>query len=276
MIVSSLLNLGCGKRYHKDWTNVDFISNNDNVVAANLLKGIPFPDCSYDVVYHSHLLEHLPKENSLKFVKECFRVLKPGGIIRIVVPDFENMVNEYIRVLNCLDNKSEIEEANYEWILLEILDQMVRTRSGGEMITYLAQEQVINESYVYSRVGDEMKELREILIDKNDSEKRGVKWFFRFGGKLTIQKILIKIKKNIPIDEFKVGSFRLGGEVHQWMYDRYSLKKLLRKSGFENIETMGASKSNIINWNWYELDIKDGVVHKPNSLFVEASKPFQL
>jgi SAM-dependent methyltransferase len=257
MIVSSLLNLGCGKRYHKDWTNVDFISNNDNVVAANLLKGIPFPDCSYDVVYHSHLLEHLPKENSLKFVKECFRVLKPGGIIRIVVPDFENMVNEYIRVLNCLDNKSEIEEANYEWILLEILDQMVRTRSGGEMITYLAQEQVINESYVYSRVGDEMKELREILIDKNDSEKRGVKWFFRF-------------------DEFKVGSFRLGGEVHQWMYDRYSLKKLLRKSGFENIETMGASKSNIINWNWYELDIKDGVVHKPNSLFVEASKPFQL
>jgi predicted SAM-dependent methyltransferase len=53
--MTKLLNLGCGKRFHKDWVNLDFVSNNPSVSAHNLLNGIPFENDAFDVVYHSHV-----------------------------------------------------------------------------------------------------------------------------------------------------------------------------------------------------------------------------
>jgi SAM-dependent methyltransferase len=51
--------------------------------------GIPLPDESVDFSYSSHLLEHLYKEHGAHLVQECFRTLRKGGRIRIVVPDLE-------------------------------------------------------------------------------------------------------------------------------------------------------------------------------------------
>ncbi len=56
-------------------------------------QGIPFPDRSFDVVYHSHVLEHLSKSEASKFLKECSRVLRPQGVLRVVVPDLEEIAN---------------------------------------------------------------------------------------------------------------------------------------------------------------------------------------
>src|SRR5687767_3201991 len=94
------LNLGCGDRYISDWTNVDFVSQGKGVIAHNLIEGIPFPDNSFDVVYHSHVLEHFTKQRGFLFIKECYRVLKPNGILRIVVPDLEEIVREYFKSLS--------------------------------------------------------------------------------------------------------------------------------------------------------------------------------
>ena len=62
----------------------------------------------------------------------------------------------------------------------------------------------------------------------------------------------------------------MGGEVHYWIYDFYSLKKLLKEAGFKDIRKVTPSKSRIPYWNKYELDIIDGQICDPNSLFVEA------
>jgi predicted SAM-dependent methyltransferase len=83
------LNLGCGSRFHPTWTNLDAISSNAAVRACDLNKGIPFPDNSFQVVYHSHVLEHFPKDKAFELMQECRRVLETGGVIRVAVPALE-------------------------------------------------------------------------------------------------------------------------------------------------------------------------------------------
>ena len=61
----------------------------ENILVHDLSTGIPFDDDTVDVVYHSHVLEHLDRDVARKFLLEVKRVLRPGGIHRIVVPDFE-------------------------------------------------------------------------------------------------------------------------------------------------------------------------------------------
>jgi len=91
-----MLNLGCGNRWHKDWINLDFHPNNEFVQKHNLYEPLPFEDGSVDVVYSSHVLEHFPKSFAPKFIQECYRVLKQGGIFRVVVPDLEQIVRNYL------------------------------------------------------------------------------------------------------------------------------------------------------------------------------------
>jgi hypothetical protein len=57
------------------------------------------------------------------------------------------------------------------------------------------------------------------------------------------------------------------------MYDRYSVTKLLESAGFVAVKVCSASESRIYDFNKYSLDMVDDIVRKPDSLFVEASKP---
>ena len=62
----------------------------------DLVRGIPAADGSLEVVYHSHLLEHLTHAEAIPFIAECFRVLQPGGLLRIVVPDLKKWAQHYL------------------------------------------------------------------------------------------------------------------------------------------------------------------------------------
>jgi len=267
-----LLNLGCGKRYHKDWVNVDFYSDDKTIISTNLLNGIPFPDSTFDVVYHSHILEHFPKSEALNFMKECYRVLKPGGTIRVVVPDLERIVNEYTRLMAGLKSGKKELDADYDWILLQLFDQMARNVTGGEEKKYLSQKHVPNEEYVYAQMGDSFRELRQFLFNQNYGVQPKKSIFKR---KITLTKLINFVKSHVPIKEYRIGNFRLNGETHQWMYDSYSLNRLLLNAGFENTEVAQANTSRVANWNSFELDFKNGVVYKPDSLFMEATKPYK-
>ena len=72
----------------------------------------------------------------------------------------------------------------------------------------------------------------------------------------------------------KIGYFRLSGEVHQWMYDSYSLGKLIQSAGFIYPVEKTAFDSLIPEWNLFHLDaLPDGTVRKPDSFYMEALKP---
>ncbi len=68
----------------------------ENILVHDLSKGIPFDDASVDVVYHSHVLEHLDRDIVNGFLLEVKRVLRTGGIHRIVVPDLEFACRNYL------------------------------------------------------------------------------------------------------------------------------------------------------------------------------------
>ena len=148
------LNIGCGSKYHPAWVNIDMRSHSPHVQACNLLDGIPFSSGRFDVVYHSQVLEHFPKNEATAFLLECFRVLTPGGTLRVVVPDLESIAREYLSHLrDCLENPSARTEANYDWIMLEMYDQTVRNYSGGSMADFLKAPEIVNEDYIVPRIG---------------------------------------------------------------------------------------------------------------------------
>ena len=69
------------------------------------------------------------------------------------------------------------------------------------------------------------------------------------------------------------GLFRNGGEVHQWMYDRFSLPRVLRRAGFASVGKRLAGESDIPGFAGFELEIIHGRERKPDSLYVEGRKP---
>jgi len=82
------LHLGCGKRnFGKDWVHVDG-SNYEHIQHHNITK-FDFEDNTVDMIYASHVFEYFDRDEAKEVLKEWLRVLKPKGILRLAVPDFE-------------------------------------------------------------------------------------------------------------------------------------------------------------------------------------------
>jgi SAM-dependent methyltransferase len=101
----------------------------DNILVYNLSKGIPFPDNSIDVAYHSHMLEHLDRERARRFLIEIRRVLKPDGLLRIVVLDLEEAARQYLaHVAVC--ERDAVETGRHDTYIAAMIEQLARRESG--------------------------------------------------------------------------------------------------------------------------------------------------
>jgi predicted SAM-dependent methyltransferase len=285
-VTSTKLNLGCGGRFCDGWVNVDFTSTGPGVIATNLRKGISFLNESFDVVYHSHLLEHFQKSAAADFLKECHRVLRPEGVIRVVVPDLEMIARNYLVALEKARAGIEDWDHNYDWMMLEMYDQVVRNQSGGEMVRYLRDPSIPNEQFVVGRCGTGAGN-----IIAAGRKSRGNVQAAAPSGPVPVPARLRKVLSLLrqpsqwrgellrrllgdEIEALQIGHFRLCGENHLWMYDSYSLGKLLRACGFRDVAVRSATESYIPEWASCNLDTEaDGTVYKPDSLFMEAIKP---
>jgi SAM-dependent methyltransferase len=97
-------NIGVGPNWrHPYWTNVDMPSDHymsSKVdISFDLMSGDPLPidDNSAEIIYSSHCIEHIRNENLLHFAQEARRSLKDGGILRLVTPDSELVLDAYLR-----------------------------------------------------------------------------------------------------------------------------------------------------------------------------------
>ena len=175
---------------------------------------LPFSTHSADAIYISNALEHFSKDDANRLCHEFFRILKTGGVLRIVVPDLEILCRRYLESIALPLNESLHERA-----IDDLFDQMVRKKSGGSQET---EEKLSLAAHLKRLVGLE------------------------------------------PTPE------RLG-ELHLWMYDRFSLERLLRQAGFQTVKITDYQTSNIPRFKDYYLDHnEDGSEYKKDMLYMEA------
>jgi predicted SAM-dependent methyltransferase len=140
------LNLGCGSLRPIGWTNTDSSLNaniqkipligkqiakifnpieyeSENFIYMNLNKRWSYENDSVDVVYASHLFEHLTLNSTDVFLKEAYRTLKPGGVIRIVVTDLYKICKKYI---------SEFENNNFEGTSTDFIMWAINMHHEGQ------------------------------------------------------------------------------------------------------------------------------------------------
>lgn len=94
------LNAGCGPNLRRDFINLDYGWRPGLDLCWDLTKRLPFTDNSLNGVYIEHCLEHVSRSSCLAALREFNRILKPGGTIRVVVPDAELYIDLYIQYRN--------------------------------------------------------------------------------------------------------------------------------------------------------------------------------
>jgi SAM-dependent methyltransferase len=91
------VHLACGNDFLPGWINLDKDVRVPGVIQCDLTEGVPFKNEAVDEILASHFLEHLKlRHEAIPFLQECYRVLKPGGIISFITPNFEILYREKI------------------------------------------------------------------------------------------------------------------------------------------------------------------------------------
>lgn len=99
------LYVGCGHHRMKGFTHVEiniakqFKKGGDvgpPEIMADITKKIPLADKSVDIIYSNETLEHLTYQELINHFLECHRLIKIGGYVRMVVPDMDIMIKNYI------------------------------------------------------------------------------------------------------------------------------------------------------------------------------------
>lgn len=91
------LDVGCGRNVHEEFINVDYLWHPGVDVCWDIGRSIPFPSASMKGIFTEHCLEHFSIPVAFAVLKECWRVLTPGGLLRIIVPDAELYLELYHR-----------------------------------------------------------------------------------------------------------------------------------------------------------------------------------
>ncbi len=132
------LQIGCGTNILEGWLNTD-LNCIETIVYLDAGEKFPIESGIFDFVYSEHLFEHLKVEQQLNMLKESYRILKKGGIIRIATPSLEFLFNLYANP-NTLTNKQYV-----NWAVLNIPNLKVLNIANINIEEYY--EYVINNFF---------------------------------------------------------------------------------------------------------------------------------
>jgi len=127
------LNLGSGPRgiANDEWFNVDGWLDQNVHVALDFNRPLPFPNNYFEGIFSEHVLEHFDLGQGQNLLKECFRILRPGACLRLIVPDGEKLIRTYI------ENPSELvgrRNGNRKGFAMEAVNSFFRQRYEHQFI----------------------------------------------------------------------------------------------------------------------------------------------
>ena len=112
------LQLGTSNSPIIGWLNTDVLPTNRRVAYLDATRRFPFNDDIFDYVYSEHMIEHLEHQSAVFMLRECFRVLKPGGKIRISTPD--------LKVYTGLHSKEKTASQKFyiDWVIRNLMPEV--------------------------------------------------------------------------------------------------------------------------------------------------------
>lgn len=160
------LNVGCGQNIIPGWCNTD-------LPTVDISKPLLFSDNTIDNILAEHVIEHVPCHEAMRFLDECYRVLKPGGAIRVCVPSLFKLnfaSEEYIKFINdkfvkCQSTGDAVRSGIFHhghksWWTAELLTILLVT-AGFKKTTACSVEQ--SEREVFKKVDGHARALHSVF-----------------------------------------------------------------------------------------------------------------
>ena len=105
------LQIGTGNGLTRSWLNTDLLPIDRDVVYLDATRRFPFRNDQFDYVFSEHMIEHIDYKSGSLMLNECFRVLKPGGRIRIATPNLEVLLGLYC------SEKTPLQQRYLDWVI---------------------------------------------------------------------------------------------------------------------------------------------------------------
>ena len=120
------LQLGCGRNWLEGWLNSDYFPRNSDILQLDVTVALPFENDTFDYIFSEHVIEHISYPEGAYMLEECFRVLKPGGVLRVGTPDLAFLVSLYREDEVASQSRTQIEQEFLEYFLAnEIKDREI-------------------------------------------------------------------------------------------------------------------------------------------------------
>ncbi len=130
------LNVGCGNVYFPGWVNIDIEAEGADL-KHDLREPLPYEDNAAEFIYNEHFIEHLTVQEGEVVLKDFYRVLKKGGVLRVATLDLDYIVYRY-----CFNWKRQAWISNYGYEWLETKAEMINLcfREWGHQYLYNREE----------------------------------------------------------------------------------------------------------------------------------------
>jgi predicted SAM-dependent methyltransferase len=244
-------NIGAGLFQHPFWTNIDYASEHYSqsqkypFINYNLmeLKPLPIENNVAEIVYSSHVIEHISDEAALNMLKESHRILKAGGCIRLTTPDMQLQYQAYQR--------NDIRF--WYWVA-----EYIKKGSWEKIYKIPLSKATIHQLFLHHFAS----QLSTIDVDDSAPKKYTDADIIKVFANLSMEEAFDYFSK-----QCKYNPKHPGNHVNWWTYDK--LFAYLRKAGFTKYYRSGYGQSlftPLRDTNYFDT------THPRMSLFVEAVK----
>ena len=106
------LHIGCGSLRYSGWMNTDLVGTPGIDFALDVEKPLPIANGVLDAIYGSEVIEHIQRETAKRFLHQAYRVLKPGGVLRLTTPDLKAVCEIYMGI----NDQTSLEDQKSTWL----------------------------------------------------------------------------------------------------------------------------------------------------------------